>query len=135
MNPFLSRELATEHIRDLRDTAARANQARGTARAEETDPSTHITIRRFAERDIDGIQRLAELDEKPVPTGGVLVAEHAGELIAALPLDGTDALADPFKRTADAVALLQVRAKQLNAEKSPPAMGWSRLMPRGRLAA
>ncbi len=42
MNPFLSRELATEHIRDLRDTAARANQARGTARAEETDP-THTS--------------------------------------------------------------------------------------------
>lgn len=136
MNPFLSRELAGEHIRDLREAAARESRGRAEAPARASDPATHITVRRFAERDIDGVQRLAALDEKPVPTGGVLVAEHTGELVAALPLDGGEALADPFKPTADAVALLRLRAKQLRAEKSPPAIRWNRLrMPRGRLAA
>ena len=43
----------------------------------------------------------------------MLVAEQAGELVAALPLDGGNALADPFKPTADIVALLQMRARQL----------------------
>ena len=131
MNPFLSKELATEHIRDLRESAARASRDRD----EKQSPNSNITIRRFAERDIDAIQRLAELDEKPVPTGGVLVAERAGELVAALPLDGGNALADPFKRTADVVALLQARANQLS-EKTTPKIRWNRLhMPRGRLAA
>ncbi|HKN92809.1 MAG TPA: hypothetical protein VJU60_00640 [Thermoleophilaceae bacterium] len=131
MNPFLSKELATEHIRDLREAAARASRDRD----EKQSPTSNITIRRFAERDIDAIQRLAELDEKPVPTGGVLVAERAGELVAALPLDGGNALADPFKRTADVVALLQARANQLS-EKTTPKIRWNRLhMPRGRLAA
>lgn len=133
MNPFLSKELASEHIRDLQEAAGRRGR-----RDDETssDSKTHITVRRFAERDIDGVQRLAILDEKPVPTGGVLVAEQAGELVAALPLDGGDALADPFKPTADVVALLKVRAKQLRAEKREPVIRWNRLhMPRGRFAA
>jgi hypothetical protein len=133
MNPFLSNELANEHIRDLREAAAHASRGRA---GEKSNPTTHITVRRFTERDIDGIQQLAALDEKPVPSGGVLVAEQAGELVAALPLDGSDALADPFKPTADAVALLHLRAKQLRAENSTPLIRWNRLhIPRGRLAA
>src|SRR5689334_2644008 len=136
MNPFLSSELAGEHIRDLREAAARANRGRAEAASQKPDAAIRITVRRFAERDIDDIQRLAELDEKPVPTGGVLVAEQAGELVAALPLDGSDAMADPFKPTADVVALLHLRAKQLRAENSTPLIRWSRPhMPRGRLAA
>lgn len=136
MNPFMNKELAGEHIRDLRATAARANRGREEAVSEKSDSPERITVRRFAERDIDGVQRLAVLDEKPVPTGGVLVAEQAGELVAALPLDGGDALADPFKPTADVVSLLQLRARQLRAENRAPVIRWSRLhMPRGRFAA
>ncbi|HEX6459860.1 MAG TPA: hypothetical protein VF032_13150 [Thermoleophilaceae bacterium] len=136
MNPFLSKELAAEHIRDLRDAAGRANRGRADASSGEPESGTHITVRRFTARDIDGVQRLAALDEKPVPTGGVLVAAQAGELVAALPLDGGEALADPFKPTADAVALLHLRAKQLRAESNRPRIRWNRLhMPRGRLAA
>jgi hypothetical protein len=79
----------------------------------ESQADVPVRIRHFAERDIDAIRRLAALDSKPVPTGGVLVAEKAGELVAALPLDGRPALADPFRPTADVVALLQQRAGQL----------------------
>jgi hypothetical protein len=136
VNPFMSNELAGEHIRDLRAAAARARRGRAEAVSEELDSRARVTVRRFAERDIDGVHRLAALDEKPVPTGGVLVAEQAGELVAALPLDGGDALADPFKPTADVVALLQLRAEQLRVEHRAPVIRWSRLhMPRGRFAA
>jgi hypothetical protein len=79
-----------------------------------------VTVRRFVERDIDAIQRLAELDEKPIPSGGVLVAEQEGELVAALPLDGGQALADPFKPTADVVELLKVSAHQLRHASGGP---------------
>jgi hypothetical protein len=106
VNPFMSNELAGEHIRDLRDQVARGRRVR-------KDRIAPVTVRRFSEGDIDAIQRLAELDEKPVPSGGVLVAEQAGELVAALPLDGGQALADPFKPTADVVELLRVSARQL----------------------
>jgi hypothetical protein len=113
VNPFLSKELAVEHVRDLHEAAARGAQGRPEKRSEERDRSASVRVRHFAERDIDGIRQLAALDEKPVPIGAVLVAEQAGELVAALPLDGGDALADPFKPTADIVALLQMRARQL----------------------
>ena len=108
MNPFMSNELAGEHIRDLRDQAARGRGVR-------EDRMASVTVRRFVERDIDAIQRLAALDEKPIPSGGVLVAEQAGELVAALPLDGGQALADPFKPTADVVELLRGRTPQRKA--------------------
>lgn len=114
MNPFLSKELAGEHIRDLREAATRGAQSESDAR----DWTATVHIRRFAEQDIDAVRRLAELDEKRVPTGGVLVAELNGELLAALPLDGSEALADPFKPTKDIVDLLHIRARQLNKTKS-----------------
>lgn len=113
MNPFLSREIASEHIRDLREASARSGRNRGGKSPVEGQAVIPVRIRHFAERDIDAIRRLAALDSKPVPTGGVLVAEEAGELVAALPLDGRPALADPFKPTAHVVALLQQRARQL----------------------
>jgi hypothetical protein len=136
MNPFLSKELATEHIRDLHDAArgTRIRVRKDTKPAR--DVTSRITVRRFAERDIDSVRLLAALDSKPMPTGGVLVAEQDGEVVAALPLDSGQALADPFKPTAHLVALLKVRAAQIHASERTPLISWSRFhMPRGRLAA
>jgi hypothetical protein len=131
MNPFLSKELAGEHIRDLREAARAVPQ-----RAEVSDRTEDVVVRRFAERDIDAIRRLAALDSKSVPVGGVLVAERAGELVAALPLDGGEALADPFKPTADVVTLLQRKASELRIDSGTRVARWGRLhMPRGRFAA
>jgi hypothetical protein len=113
VNPFFSNELAGEHIRDLRDEAARSGRRRREESSGRAERRRGLTLRHFAERDIDGIRRLAGLDSKPIPTGGVLVAELEGELVAALPLDGGEALADPFKPTADIVELLRVRARQI----------------------
>jgi hypothetical protein len=113
VNPFLSNELAGEHIRDIHEEARRAARRRSEQRWPRGERPSAVSIRRFSERDIDAIRRLAALDEKPVPVGGVLVAERSGELVAALPLDGGPALADPFEPTADVVALLAARARQL----------------------
>jgi hypothetical protein len=120
VNPFLSKQLAGEHIRDLHEEAASARRRPRQYALEQGDGSARVvTVRRFSERDIDGIRRLAALDEKPVPIGGVLVAELAGELVAALPVDGGEALADPFTPTADIVALLELRARQLRETRIP----------------
>jgi len=134
MNPFLSRELAHEHIRDLREAAARNGGREHREVRPERDPATPVTVRRFAERDIDAVRLLAALDSKRMPVGAVLVAERGGEVVAALELETSSVLADPFKPTADLVELLKLSARQLQAEKATP-IRWTRLtMPRGRLA-
>ena len=110
MNPFLSSELAGEHVRDLREDFARSRRQKP---SEQSHRGEGVSIRGFSDRDIEAVRLLAALDGKPLPTGGVLVAERAGELVAALPIEGGDALADPFTPTADVVALLRLRARQL----------------------
>ena len=91
MNPFLSKELAGEHIRDLRE-AARGARVRAEEQAPKRERFDRLSVRPFTERDIDAIRLLAALDSKQMPTGAVLVAEQAGEVVAALPLDGGNVL-------------------------------------------
>jgi hypothetical protein len=77
-----------------------------------------VTIRMAVPGDGAALGRLAQLDSAPArgPVA-MLVAEVGGELRAALPLDGGRAIADPFRPTAELVAILAERARQL----APPA--------------
>lgn len=83
-----------------------------------SEPQSDITIRLASEVDATGLRTLAELDSRPVPAGRVLVAEVDGRLRAAVALDGGEAIADPFRRTADLVALLRLRADHLAAREA-----------------
>jgi hypothetical protein len=74
-----------------------------------------IVIRRAEAEDDDAIGRLADLDSAPAPAGDMLVAEVGGEMRAAVSLDGGGLIADPFHRTADMLALLELRADQLRS--------------------
>ena len=76
-------------------------------------PVTRVTLRYSSSADRAGLRRLAQLDSAPAPAGAALVAEVDGRLRAALPLDGSRAIADPFHRGLDLVELLRVRAAQL----------------------
>jgi hypothetical protein len=78
------------------------------------NPAETLTIRMAVSADAEALGRLAQLDSAP-PPGPVpmLVAEVGGELRAALPLDGGPAIADPFRRTAELVAILAERTRQL----------------------
>jgi hypothetical protein len=71
-----------------------------------------VTIRRAVAADARALERLAQLDCGRVPAGEVLVAEVGGELLAAVSVASGAVVADPFRRTADIVALLRVRAAQ-----------------------
>lgn len=75
-----------------------------------------VTLRFASASDDLRLQTLAELDCARVPSGPVLIAEVDGRLRAALPLDGSDPIADPFQRAAGIVQLLWVRAAQLRDE-------------------
>lgn len=71
---------------------------------------SQIMIRPGYADDQRALLRLAALDSAEVPAGPLLVAEVDGELSAALSLGNAAAIADPFRPTAEIVALLRAHA-------------------------
>jgi hypothetical protein len=73
----------------------------------------NFTVRLSRPDDESGLARLAALDSSTPPPGPALVAEADSRLLAALPLGSGRAIADPFEPTAEVVALLELRKRQL----------------------
>jgi hypothetical protein len=78
---------------------------------------TDVTI--YISEPDDAIARLAQLDSARRPRCAVLVAAVHGHAVAALPLDGGPAIADPFQPTAELVSLLEIRLAQLTSHSRP----------------
>jgi hypothetical protein len=93
----MHREIATERVRSIPQAA----------------PIAQVVIREARPEDARAVARLAQLDSAGTPSGPVLVAEAENTIVAALPLNGGPAIADPFQPTLGLVNLLQVRATQL----------------------
>jgi hypothetical protein len=110
VNPFLSNEIAKQHIGDLRRQARAQRVPEGSEPLPDDDC---LTVRMAAPRDVDAVRLLAALEGVNMPRGDVLVAQVGGEVVAALPLEGGRAIADPFRPSAEFVELLKVRARQL----------------------
>lgn len=72
-----------------------------------------LTIRMAGPSDDAALRRLAGLDSARPLRGSVLLAELDGAPIAAVSLETGSVTADPFRHTADAVRLLQLRREQL----------------------
>jgi hypothetical protein len=81
---------------------------------------TNVTVRHAHAGDAPALARLAALDSAHAPELPVLVAESGARLLAALPLGSGRLIADPFEPTAELVALLQLRAAQLEAGEGSP---------------
>jgi hypothetical protein len=116
VNPFLSKEMAHQHIGDLR------REARSTRVPEEfgeLGEDDGLTVRAATRRDSEAVRLLAALEGVEMPAGPVLVAQVGDEVMAALPLAGGRALADPFSHTKHLVALLELRARQLRSDDKP----------------
>ena len=77
----------------------------------------NVTLRIADASDARRLRILAQLDSAPVPSGPMLIAEVDGHLRAALPLDGGEPIADPFRRSADLVELLRTRMAQLTGSE------------------
>ena len=73
-----------------------------------------LVIRLAVAADQAELRRLAHMDSARPLSGQALLAEQGGSVIAAVSLDDDAAIADPFVASADAVAMLRVRAAQLN---------------------
>src|SRR4051795_8343652 len=81
--------------------------------------TSSISIRTGECDDCVALWSVAALDSAVVPAEPLLVAEENGAVIAALSLTSGDVIADPFRRTAGAVALLRLRAAQHAGERAP----------------
>jgi hypothetical protein len=86
---------------------------------QETAVNATMTIRRMdlAEADIEAVRRLAELDSRQPLEGPVLGAEVEGVLLAAIAVNTSEVVADPFSRTAEVRALLELRTAQLSGRR------------------
>src|SRR4051794_30673045 len=89
-----------------------------------------VVLRRARRRDATAPDRLAALDGVRRPAGELMLAEVDGEILAAVPVAGGRAIADPFRPTADLVDLLRARTRLLAGRAEVG--GLRRLRPRLR---
>jgi hypothetical protein len=132
MNPQLTLLHAEQHVAELRRTAERARIAGG---AFDRMPTAHVrspttslsaapgdnrpvTIRPARSIDLGSVREVALLDSQRPPRGPLLVAAVGDEIVAALVIGTGAVIANPFRRTTDAVALLRLRAEQLSSAQS-----------------
>jgi hypothetical protein len=115
MHPYLQAQLAALHQSDLQAEAAAVRRFSRDEKARAAQP-TEVVIRRATDADGPALAALSALDSAAMPFGHALVAEVAGVPRAVLPLDGSRAFGDPFARTDELVALLELRAAQIQRE-------------------
>ena len=124
--------VAAAQTADRHVAARTARTARRARRASAAD-ALRLVLRRAAAEDAPALARLARLDSAPRPRGEMLVAEVEDQIVAAVPLDGGPAIADPFRPTVDIVEILRARAELL-APRAPQRRIPRVRMPRVRVA-
>jgi hypothetical protein len=108
MKALIEQTLVEQIGRDRQRTSSRrARRA--------TERSDQLVIRSAAADDRGPLRNLALLDSTTLADGPMLVAEQDGMLVAAVPLRGGRAIADPFVPSANIVSLLELRRNQLAA--------------------
>lgn len=108
-HPEFMKILAADHLDQLRRDA---RVVRGLPRRRAVD-TYDVELRLCRVADDAYLDRLAELAERPLPHGRLVLAVTRGQIVAALPLTGGPALRDPFAKTAHLMPLLELRAAQL----------------------
>jgi hypothetical protein len=98
------------------------------------DRDRPVTIRRSTSADLALIREIAQLDSQGPPRGPSLVAEIDDEIVAAIVIGPGTVIANPFRRTADAVALLRLRTEQLRSPQAPSRRALGRLRARNAAA-
>ena len=101
---------------------------------ETTQNSNGITIRRLGPADEAAVQRLVELDSGRRPQGEMMGIEVEGRLLVAASIASGEIIADPFVRTAELRAILEVRIAQMGGKAKPRKRFRRRTHSRGALA-
>jgi hypothetical protein len=118
----------------LKRLASRPTATYRPAGGSDVDGDRPVTIRYGTSGDLASIREVAQLDSQGPPTGPSLVAEIGNEIVAAFAIDTGTVIANPFTPTADAVALLRLRAEQLTSPLTPSRTALGRLRPRNAAA-
>jgi len=84
----------------------------------QTQNTSGLTIRRLHAHDAAAVERLAQLDSGTVPTGELIGAEVEDKLLAVVSLTSGESVADPFSRSGELRALLELRAAQLRGREN-----------------
>ena len=114
----LDSAVAAAQLADRRAVAAQVRAARRARKLPAASTDERLVLRRAAAEDELALARLARLDSAPRPGGSMLVAEIDGKILAAVPLNGGRAIADPFAATADLVDLLQARVELISPQRA-----------------
>jgi hypothetical protein len=85
-------------------------------------PANAFTIRLASEEDAETLRRLAEIDSQPELAGRILIAEDDDVAVAALSIAEGRTVADPFRRTGMALAMLRMRAGALTSYERTPSL-------------
>lgn len=127
IHPEIRSAMAQQRQREIAAAAERsrmfARRRNGEARPDvvawtrRLDAEHEITMRRAAPWDARALANLATLDHTRPLEGELLVAEVEGELWAACSLEDGRTIADPFRATRAARALLELRREQIEAAK------------------
>jgi hypothetical protein len=81
--------------------------------------SPAVTIRWASSDDARSVEMLAALDEAAIPPAPLLLAIVGDELWVAWSASTGDAISDPFRPSADVVALVRERGRQLTVAGVP----------------
>jgi hypothetical protein len=87
--------------------------------SQDTQINSAMTIRRMdlADRDLQALAHLTELDSRRQLVGPVLGVEVEGRLLAAISVATGEVIADPFSRTSELRAMLKLRVAQLQERR------------------
>ena len=121
-HPAFRQFLLTEQAHELEVGTRRAFERRG-GNVPLPLPEVEVALRLCTVHDDPALERLAQLEGRPVPEGRLVIAEVNGVLVAAQPLTGGPPLADPFRPTAQLLPLLRLRAAQLD-QAANGSRGW-----------
>lgn len=99
-----------------------------------TTHSGGISIRHLDADDRAEVDRLAQLDSRRPPEGALLGLAVEGRLVAAISLATGESIADPFSRTGELRALLELRAAQLRRRENGHRRHFHRARPKARAA-
>jgi hypothetical protein len=111
LHPELRKALAEARFETLRRSAADWRRRDSVQLPRPASADVELRLCRVA--DDAELERLAELEGRPLPYGRVVVAVVDGRIVAALPLGDGRPLADPFVQTAQLLPLLELRAAQI----------------------
>ena len=88
---------------------------------------TPVTLRSADDADRESLDRLAQLDSRPLPPGPHLVAERQGRIEAAISLVTGELVADPFTAPRSSASFSAVTRARREFDPSPLPQGLSPL--------